>query len=246
MARGILQTDVAHRGIVLDPRTKLFALLTIAMFALGGFGGPSVSRLLPVICMIPFGLLISAGKIQQAVIGLVIYIGAGLLSIYVLPLLSGFFKFLLLGSCGILTRFFPGILMGAYLMGTTTVSEFNAAMHRMHISETISIPLSVMFRFFPTVFEEAASIRTAMRMRNIRIGGSNFGKMLEYRLVPLMLCSVKIGEELSAAALTRGLGGDVKRTNICEIGFRFQDMVVMLICLAPWAVMIISYFGFFV
>lgn len=31
-------------------------------------------------------------------------------------------------------------------------------------------------------------------------------KMLEYRVVPLMISIAKIGEELSAAALTRGLG----------------------------------------
>ena len=30
--------------------------------------------------------------------------------------------------------------------------------------------------------------------------------MVEYRLVPLMVSVVKIGDELSAAALTRGLG----------------------------------------
>ena len=37
-------------------------------------------------------------------------------------------------------------------------------------------------------------------------GGKNPFLMLEYRLVPLMVSVVKIGDELSAAALTRGLG----------------------------------------
>lgn len=50
----------------------------------------------------------------------------------------------------------------------------------------------------------------------------------------MMICSVKIGEELSAAALTRGLGGAVKRTNICKIGFRAQDIVLLLICLGAF------------
>lgn len=54
--------------------------------------------------------------------------------------------------------------------------------------------------------------------------------MLEYRVVPLMTCSVKIGEELSAAALTRGLGAPVKRTNICRIGFHVQDAVIFALC----------------
>ena len=243
MTRGILQADVSDRGIILDPRTKLFALLTIAMFALGGFGGPAVEKILPLLSLIPFALLISARRYKQALIGIVIYVAAGVIHLYAVPQLSGLFHYLLLGSCGILTRFFPGLMMGAYLMGTTTVSEFHAAMHRMHVSEVITIPLSVMFRFFPTVFDEAGAISDAMRMRDIRFGGRNVTKMLEYRMVPLMVCTVKIGEELSAAALTRGLGGNVRRTNICEIGFRLQDIFVWIICLIPWGMMIAGWFG---
>ena len=49
-------------------------------------------------------------------------------------------------------------------------------------------------------------------------------KMLEYRVVPLMMSIAKIGEELSAAALTRGLGAPQKRTNICKIGFGPLDV----------------------
>ncbi len=55
--------------------------------------------------------------------------------------------------------------------------------------------------------------------------------MIEYRLVPLMVSMVKIGDELSAAALTRGLGAPVKRTNICKIGFHVQDIVIILLFL---------------
>ena len=73
-------------------------------------------------------------------------------------------------------------------------------MNKMHVTEKITIPLSVMFRFFPTVADEFASINAAMRMRDIRVGGKNAGKMLEYRMVPLMVCLAKIGEELNAAA----------------------------------------------
>lgn len=50
--------------------------------------------------------------------------------------------------------------------------------------------------------------------------------MLEYRLVPLIISIVKIGDELSAAALTRGLGAPGKRTDICNIGFHVQDIVI--------------------
>ena len=110
----------------------------------------------------------------------------------------------------------------------------------MHVTDKLTIPLSVMFRFFPTIADEFQAINDAMRMRDIRFGGKNIDKMIEYRLIPLMVCSAKIGEELNAAAITRGLGGDVKRTNVCRIGFHFQDYIVVLICFIPYVIWIVS------
>ncbi len=134
-------------------------------------------------------------------------------------------------------------MMAYFTVTTTTVSEFVAAMHRMHIPEKIIIPTSVMFRFFPTVIEEFAAIGDAMRMRGIRFGGGKTSKMLEYRLVQMIMCSVKIGEELSAAALTRGLGAPVKRTNICKIGFHRADILLFLLCAISYIVFILHSAG---
>ena len=54
-------------------------------------------------------------------------------------------------------------------------------------------------------------------------------------VIPLMISVVKIGEELSAAALTRGLGAPVKRTDICKIGFHLQDIILFVLCIAGFA-----------
>ena len=43
----------------------------------------------------------------------------------------------------------PGFIMGDYLVSTTTVSEFVAAMERMRVPQKVVIPVSVVFRFFP-------------------------------------------------------------------------------------------------
>lgn len=154
----------------------------------------------------------------------------------VTPVLVRTAKFFVVAVCGFLMRFVPGIMMGYITVKTTTVSEFVAAMKKLHLPEQIIIPMSVIFRFFPTVVEEYNAIGDAMKMRGIRFGGGKAGAMLEYRLVPVIMCSVKIGEELSAAALTRGLGGSVKRTNICEIGFHVQDILFLLLCVVAFAI----------
>ena len=85
--------------------------------------------------------------------------------------------------------------MGYYFIDTTTVSEFIASMEKIHIPEKIIIPMSVVFRFFPTVKEEYRAIQDAMKMRGITTFRSPI-KMLEYRIVPLMISITKISMSL--------------------------------------------------
>lgn len=227
----------------LDPRTKLLLLIAIAVVVLGGAGGTAMRSFVWVLSVIPFLLLFLSGRIFRAAVGLLILTAGYLLQYLVLPHTTGMTNFLILFASGLILRLVPGLVMGAYALSTTTVSEFTAAFQRMHISDKLTIPLSVMFRFFPTVMEEFTSINAAMRMRNIRFGGGNMLKAIEYRAVPMMTCSVKIGEELSASALTRGLGGPKKRTNICEIGFHAWDYVFLSFVLAMTVWGILSALG---
>lgn len=228
---GILMEPLTHtakrRGLLLDPHTKLLMLST------GNSGVMNIVK--PVLSVLPFILLLTEGRWKTALKYLVLYAVCFALERVALYCLSGLPAFLLLAVCAIMTRFAPGIMMGAFLIASTSVSDFMAAMKRMYVSEKIVIPLSVIFRFFPTIGEENAAITDAMRMRGIRFGGKHPGKMVEYRLIPLMISVVKIGDELSAAALTRGLGAPVQRTDICKIGFHWQDIVMILICIAGFA-----------
>ncbi|MGC8164957.1 energy-coupling factor transporter transmembrane component T, partial [Salmonella enterica] len=86
----------------------------------------------------------------------------------------------------------------------TSVSEFIAAMDRMHITKKLSVPISVMFRFFPTIKEEYRNVQDAMKLRGVGSVRDPM-KMLEYRMVPFLMSVVSIGNDLSASALTRAL-----------------------------------------
>lgn len=231
MAKEILNNETGSVGIRLDPRTKLFLILVISVFVLGGAGGGVMVFVRPLLCMIPLALLLSCRRFGAAAIYAGIYSISYISRLILPPDIGGAPYFIILFVSDVLCRFVPSLMTGYYVVTSTTVSEFTAGMNRMRVTDKIVIPLSVMFRFFPTVAEEAQSIGNAMRMRGIRFGGGKTGKMLEYRIVPLMTCSVKIGDELSAAALTRGLGAPVKRTNICTIGFHAQDVLVFALCM---------------
>ena len=214
----------------LDPRTKLALVVTISTLMLGGGNTGAMRFVRPVLCIVPFLLLLAERRVKIAAKYLLLYLVCYAVEMAAVNWTKGMLSFLLLAVSSIMTKFAPGIMTGAFLLSTTTVSEFIAAMERMRISEKIVIPLSVIFRFFPTIGEEYRAISDAMKMRGIRFGGGHPARMIEYRLIPLMVSVVKIGDELSAAALTRGLGAPEKRTNVCRIGFHMQDLMLLILC----------------
>lgn len=241
----LFTADIENRGLVLDPRTKLFVMITLVIFALGGTGSDisAVRYGIIAVSILPVLLLMTARQYKKATVFGILYVLIKSAETFLVPNITGAALSIIGLCCLIFVRLMPGLIMGAYMLSSTTVSEFIAAMHRMHIPQQITIPMSVMFRFFPTVLEEFTAINTAMKMRDIRIGGKNAGKLVEYRLVPLMVCSVNIGSELSAAALTRGLGTKVRRTNICKIGFHVQDIAVLLLILTLYIFWILGMLG---
>lgn len=235
MSRELLTSQKKEEGLALDPRTKLALLLTIAIFLLGG---SYMTMLHYLLAAIP-GILFADAKMWKKVIIYVLVFGGSVgLQWLVLQYLSGLLRYVIMIIAGLVIHFAPGIAMGYFVVITTTVSEFIAAMEKIRIPKQVTIPMSVMFRFFPTVMEEWSAINDAMRMRGIRMRGGKAGAMLEYRLIPMMMCSVKIGEDLSASALTRGLGSPVKRTNTYKIEFCIQDVVLLLFCLSIFVIQI--------
>ena len=215
------ETTEKRKGILLDPRTKLLLLLTITtlMFSTSNEGVMNIVK--PCLSLVPFVLILSEHRFKTAGKYLLLYVVCFALERIALVYLSGLLSFIVMAVTSIMTRFAPGIMTGAWLISSTSVSEFIGAMERMHITEKIVI-------------------RDAMKMRGIRFGGRNPLLMVEYRLVPLMVSVVKIGDELSAAALTRGLGAPVRRTNVCQIGFHFQDVVAALFCILCFIVFLLQ------
>ena len=228
-----------------DPRTKILLILTVALLSLSAGGNSVMEGLRIVLACTPIVLLLSEGSFRFAAIYGLAYFGAMLCELLVLPHASGAVSMVLIMLCSIFGRFLPGIAMGVYVISTTTVSEFICAMERMHIPQMFTIPVAVVFRFFPTMREEYEAIGCAMCLRGISFGSGNPMKMLEYRLIPLMGSCVRIGDELSAAALTRGLGAPVKRTHICHIGFGISDAFAFLLCGACLFVFFCSVVGVF-
>jgi energy-coupling factor transport system permease protein len=222
-----------QRGFYLDPRTKVLFMATLTTLLFFAYEN---IVLVIFIAAVPLILLFINKQRKIALIygGLFVL---GILASYikntvVLPQVLNAILILLIA---LVVRLFPTFMLGYYIIKSTKVSEFVTAMHRWHISEKLIIPITVVFRFIPTIQEESRYIADAMKMRQIQFGTKKFFKnptsILEYKIIPLMISIVKIGEELSAAALTRGLGSPNKRTNISIIGFGFYDILILIIAI---------------
>ena len=236
------QDYLCEERALLDPRTKMLLVLTIATICVAGGSSPLTSLAKVLLAAVPFLLYVYERRWKTAVIYAVAYTVAILGGSFLLGRTYGVVNFILVALFMVVARFMPGLAMGSYLVTSTRVSEFMAAMQRMHIPRSVSISLSVTFRFFPTLREEYRSINKAMRVRGVRFGGGKPSKMLEYRLIPMIISSMKISDELSAAALTRGLGSPKERTNICVIGFRLQDILAFILCIFAWVMLAVDGF----
>jgi len=213
----------------LDPRSKLLILVLFSVVVMiDVVDGPAyIVRV--IMTFIPVALVCLEGKVHIGARFTVLFILASILQAYAQQHIGGIPGMLILFVCYMITQFAPTMITVWYCISTTKISEFMAAMNRMHAPQGLAISIAVMMRFFPTLVEEYRSIRDAMRMRGIQFGGGKATKMITYRLIPLLFSSISIGDELSAAAVTRGLGAPVKRTNVSEIGFHYRDIIILVL-----------------
>jgi energy-coupling factor transport system permease protein len=235
-----IQPSAEREVLRLDPRTKLALLITVGIIMMSGklTGTEYVLRL---ICIsVPFLLLLSARMYKASAISAIILLATVLCEGFVIPKTSGVINLMIMIVCGIISRFGPGYLCGWYVVRSTSVSEFVTAMERMHFPNVITIPMSVMFRYFPTLKEEYASIHDAMKMREIGQSIKNPLTYIEYILVPIMMSTLQIANDLSAAALTKGLGAGRKRSHICHINMTALDIALIMAMI----VMLVVFFAF--
>lgn len=203
------------REVKFDLRTKLMLILVVNLFLL-------LSHSLIFELVLVFGclLLISIdGQLRSAVHFLIVFLIMLAIDQLVTPYMSGFVFTLVSFITVVLRKFLPCFILGKWILTKTEVSEFVAVMWKLRLPQTAIIPLSVVFRYFPTIKEEWASIRAAMKMRGIHVS-------LEHIMVPLLMSAVNVSEELSAAALCRGLDSPEPHTSLIQVRFHISDAIV--------------------
>ncbi|MDY2960654.1 MAG: energy-coupling factor transporter transmembrane component T [Hornefia sp.] len=123
----------------------------------------------------------------------------------------------------VLRMFYIPFAAGKFLIKTSDVGSIISSMDYLRIPSSVSIPVAVMFRFFPSFMEERNHIKMAMKIRGIET--KNPIKYLEYVAVPLLIISSNIAEDISKAAETKCIGNPVKKTRYVRVCVKPIDFI---------------------
>lgn len=201
-----------------DPRTELLLLVlaNVVAFTQHSVWVEITWVVLLLLLIIACGCKRSAGKLAVA-FGICL-----LLQYYIFPnapkILASSFTILVSYA----RKIFPCLVVGTLIVQKTPVRELMVALRKCHIPQGLIIPLSVTVRYFPALKEETGYIRDAMKLRNI-----HGIQKIEYLFVPTMISATTTAEELSAAAVTRGIENPAPKTSMIEMKLGVHDFLCL-------------------
>lgn len=222
--------------LILDPRTKLFLVLCMGLsIAL------SVPMYVEAVNIALFACLFFLNGQAKTAVKLLLFFGV-LAALSYMPQDAGFLGGIVLPAAFMVRRFMLPIVAGKYLIDSTPVGLLINALEKLKLPYSLVITVAVMFRFFPTLKEEFAHIKNAMKMRGIGLNAANVIRKplltLEYVMVPLLSSSSRIGDELAAAGHTRGIDAPGKKIRYKTARFTLADVCVSLYIAAGFCAVI--------
>lgn len=220
-----------QKNFWIDPRTKLFLIL---MCVLASMFAPSLFYQFCLVLLIAlFG--ICCGKWRYAAVSVLVYMAACLFTVWSMAVMSGTLRTMFVAFLGLFHKVFACGMMAGIVVSTTKVSEFLSAMNRTGMPKKLVIPLAVMLRYIPTIKEDWRFIKDAMRMRDVTPSFWGFfshpGMTVSCIYVPFMMAASKAADELSVAAITRGIENPKPRTCLVQIKFGIGDLLVAMIAI---------------
>ncbi len=134
--------------------------------------------------------------------------------------------------------------MAAYLTFKIPSGKIIAVFQKSRLPQSIVLIFIVIIRFIPTISGEFRTIREAMKVRGFT--GSFFKvikqplQTMEYAVVPLIFRSIKVGDELAAASIVRGIENPIKKHSYYSTRLVKTDVVILFvsICLSVLAIVL--------
>lgn len=211
----------------MDPRTELILIFVANIVA---FTNSSIYIETFIIVAISILLLLCGCK--KTSVKWVIFFGVLLLiQYYLIPIMPTFLAVMFSILAVYARKLLPCMMIGSLIIKTVPVRLIILSLRKWHIPQKVIIPLSITIRYFPAIREEVTHIKQAMKMREIK----GLVRKIECMYVPMLISAANTAEELSAAAITRGIENPSPKTSAVDIRFRLQDYV----CLSVGVIFII-------
>lgn len=136
---------------------------------------------------------------------------------YVLPILVSVGFAVILGvAAAFLLRFLTVYGVVLHLFRTATPGTVTAALRAARVPRGLTVPIAVVLRFVPVVAVEVTAVVDSMRLHGL----TGWRALLRHPvlsigrfIVPVIASTLRVGDDLTAAALLRGLGSYQRPTS---------------------------------
>lgn len=122
-------------------------------------------------------------------------------------------------------------VIAAYPVAKAPTGKLIASLDKLRVPRTFTISLAVLLRFLPTVGMEYSAIRRAQRYREIgtslRTAITRIPQLFEYTIVPLLIRTTKVADELTASAEVRGMKLKGDYNPYYEVKMRVSDWLLL-------------------
>ncbi|MDU1603077.1 MAG: energy-coupling factor transporter transmembrane component T [Clostridium sp.] len=199
----------------IDPRTKMLLIFIANIVA---FTNSSVyieaSEIMAIAILLSF-----CGCRKSAVKWCIFFIILLVIQYYLIEIMPTFLAIMFSILAVYARKLLPCMMIGELIIKTVPVRLIILSLRKWNIPQKVIIPLSITIRYFPAIKEEIGHIRDAMKMREVR----GVKRKVECIYVPILISAVNTVEELSAAAITRGIENPKPKTSFVDMNFHVQD-----------------------
>ncbi len=198
----------------MDPRTKIMLIFIANIVA---FANSSVYMETLIIVAISV-LLLLCGCRKSSIKWIGFYGALLFIQYYLIPVMPTFLAVMFSVLAIYARKLLPCMMIGGLIIKTIPVRLIILSLQKWKVPQKIIIPLSITIRYFPAIKEEVTHIKEAMKMRKIK----GVIRRMECMYVPMLISAANTAEELSAAAITRGIENPAPKLVLLIYGFIYK------------------------
>ncbi|MGG1657966.1 energy-coupling factor transporter transmembrane component T [Brevibacillus sp. NRS-1366] len=163
------------------------------------------------------------------------YSGFVLLRYFIANYMSDTFLNIFLFMLSITLKTLPTVIIASGLAKVPS-GKLLASLQKLKIPESILLTFTIALRFFPILRTESKIIGENAKIRGISFkqpkNWLHLQQMFEYAIIPLLMRTIRLADDLSASATTRGIDAPCQKTSHYEIAFRPKDAVGLIVGLS--------------